>query len=488
MTTRDQLSLRGLTRPEALCAGRRGSVVMLTMIFLVLFTTLALAFTASTNLNLKQAHNYAHMQEAQMAAEGGLGYMVSLLGAQSLPAAAAEEDLLLAVANATAAAMDGSANMGGEQVSFDGATIRTPSIPCQAGQGSFRAEIVQDEGGDLWLTITGAWQGVSRQVVIRLEPQTQSSKAFDYGIASKGKIRIGGNGTVVGVNDRHEADILSATFSDDEAVAISGSSTLDGDIATANPDSHVSFTGSPTIAGTSDSGQFDQYVHIGIGEVEFPEVDTGVFEGLAGNTLAAGADLSSDMVLENVRIPAGTNPKFTAGVTIRGVLYVEQPNEVSFAGHVNIQGVIATADAGEGAYNANSISFNGSVSSQGVETLPDQPSFAAIRQMPGSMLLAPGFGVEFNGSFDCLNGAIACDKFTMTGNAGGVIRGPIICYGDTEFELWGSGAARIDRSVYKSVLPGFEYPVRLAARGDSYREPCEAAGAEAVVAQEPVGD
>lgn len=453
---------------------RRGSIMLLTLIFLTLFASLALAFFATSDLNLRQARNSTSVQSAQTAAESGLAYMIAILGEQSIPVSDANTDLLLAASNAASAAMDGMANLGGGYVTFDGTVIRVPMITSSNGS-QFRAEIREDASNPLLLklAVTAMWQGTTRRVNMDLEKVPGSTGVFNYGVASRGKIVIGGNGKILGVNNPSEADIMSATYSTSEAVSITGSSMLDGDIATANPDSYVTFKGSPTIAGSSNPATFADHVRIGDGTTDFPEVNTTIYEPFIQQTLAASADLNNNIVLNNARIPAGMNPKFNANVTIRGVLYIEKPNQVSFAGGVNIQGVIVTRDAGDNMYKTDTISFNGNVSSQGVETLPDSDgawNFTGLKALPGSMLLAPGFGVSFSGSFDALNGAIACDKFTMTGNAGGVIRGPIICYGDTEFTLWGSAQAKIDRSYYPQIPPGFDLPVRLAPKGNSYTE------------------
>jgi len=281
---------------------------------------------------------------------------------------------------------------------------------------------------------------------------------------------VGGDGTVLGVNDPSEADVFSATYNDPEAVCVTGSSTLAGDIFTANPDSYVTVKASATVAGTQDPIELAEHIHIGVGDPDFPEVDTTVFEPFATNVLDSGADTSADIVLENIRIPAGTNPNFTGNVIIRGVVYIEQPNDVRFAGNADITGVIVTADAGDNAYEANTITFSGSVTSKQLNVLPDLPQFSELRQMPGSMLLAPGFGVAFTGDFDVLNGAIAADKITFTGNAGGIVRGPIICYGDTEFELWGNSEVSIDRSTYGTTPPGFKMPIKFVPVADSYTE------------------
>jgi hypothetical protein len=300
-----------------------------------------------------------------------------------------------------------------------------------------------------------------------------SRGVFDYGIASKGSIVIGGNGKVLGVNNPHEADIMSATFDIPTAVSITGSAQLDGDIATANPKAVVYISGSPTIAGSSNPATFPNHIRLGAGTTDFPAIDTNIYTPFIQNKLPANTKLKSGMTLDNTEIPAGMNPTFN-NVTIRGVLYIDQPNQVTFAGGANIQGVIVTQNPNiVGSYATDTISFSGNVTSQGVETLPDTSGasvFTGVKALPGSMLLAPGFGVLFSGSFTAINGAIACDDFTMTGDAGGTIYGPIICYGDTQLKLWGSALAKIDRSKYTGVLPGFDMPVRLAPVGSSYIE------------------
>lgn len=53
---------RGGSAVRAARRGRRGSTVVLVMIFLALFATLAIGFSAGTNMNLRQADNYVYVQ------------------------------------------------------------------------------------------------------------------------------------------------------------------------------------------------------------------------------------------------------------------------------------------------------------------------------------------------------------------------------------------------------------------------------------------
>ncbi len=447
----------------------RGSTVIIVMIFLSLFATLAMAFNAATTNNLRHADSSRKTVSARLAAESGLQYVLMLLHDLRIPPDEARNGLLAAVHARLASRLDGSTVLGGGTVSFDGATITLPQIQA-GGRQAFNAQIGQAASGNLWVRVTGDFLGVGRGLVVEVEPESVISVIFDYGVASKGKILVGGDGTLIGWNRGSEANILSATYTDLEAVAISGNSVLSGDIFTSNPNSYVSITGTPTIAGTSDRSEFPDHIHVGVGDPGFPEIDTSIYTRFVTNTFPSSGKIDSDTILENVRIPAGANPTFNSNVVIRGVLHIEQPNQVKFNGNCLIQGVIVTDDAGPTGYTSNTLIFNGSAEAQGVESLPDEPQFHELRQMPGTMILAPGFGVDFSGNFTTLNGAIAAHQIEMTGNSGGVVRGPIICYGDTEFKLWGSSHVMIDKSYYTGTPPGFINPVRLVPDPDSYRE------------------
>jgi hypothetical protein len=76
----------------------------------------------------------------------------------------------------------------------------------------------------------------------------------------------------------------------------------------------------------------------------------------------------------NIVIPPNTNPSFSAGTTLKGVIYVKTPNRVSFSGNTSIQGVIVTDTTGQvGNLNTNTVTFQGGFDSKGVETL--DPSY-----------------------------------------------------------------------------------------------------------------
>lgn len=450
---------------------RRGSTIIATMIFLALFATLSVAFIAAADMNLRVAHNYGTTQDAQLAAESGMAYLLTQMRTFEISEADATSNLLLAVANRTAARMDDTANLGEAEITFDGTTLRIPTIPLQADGQTFSAEMVAVGVDQVALVVTGSARGQSRRVQMLLAGRPggggegeDASGLFGYGIATRGKVILNGNARVRSANAAHPewADVVAGTYSDPQAVSITGNCTLDGDISTSNPDSTVSIIGNPNIGGTSDPDEiFSEHVHIGVGPLELPEVDPTVFEPYATNTVNRQTNTNGNRTFENIRIAAGTNPTFSGNITIRGVVYVEQPNRVTFSGNLNMTGVIVTEDAGDGNHDSNYLDFAGNVSFQGVESLPNQPQFSALRQKPGSAILAPGFGLTFRGNFGVVNGAMAADAYTLVGNAGGTVYGPVFCYSDTPFSLVGNSNITIDHSrngaggEYGETLPGF---------------------------------
>jgi len=280
-----------------------------------------------------------------------------------------------------------------------------------------------------------------------------------------------GNAKVRGANDPSEANVLTCTYDDPEAVKLTGNCEIEGDVSISNPDAYATLTGNTRIGGESIwGGDIMDHIHIGIGDVAFPEVDPTVFEPFAVNIVDSGTSTSGNKTFTNIRILADTNKTFSGNITLNGVVFIEAPNTVHFSGNVTITGVVVTEDAGEGAYDTNTIKFTGNTTVRGVEELPDEPEFSALRQMPGSFLLAPGFGVQFTGNFGTVSGTLAADSFKWTGNAGGTVHGTIINYGDSEFKLTGNSNLSFDRSGDPETPAGFATPGRLVPVPSSYTE------------------
>jgi hypothetical protein len=179
---------------------------------------------------------------------------------------------------------------------------------------------------------------------------------------------------------------------------------------------------------------------------------------------------SSNITLENVRIPAGVNPTFSGNVTIRGIVFIEQPNVVTFTGNTTITGIIA--GDGDLADNSgtNQVNIIGSVVSNPVTDLPAESQFAQLRDETGTFMVTPGFSVSFGGNFDTLNGTIAANGVEFFGNAGGTIEGSVINYSNTPMTLTGNSDLIFNRSGITETPAGFTPELRLEYDPASYSE------------------
>ncbi|MCJ7544022.1 MAG: hypothetical protein MUP47_05555 [Phycisphaerae bacterium] len=440
---------------------------ILALILLAIMAALGAALAAGSCLGVVQSANQASIQCSLLQSESGLSYLMYTLRDVTLPAEVTGQDLLNALAAALQTRLNGTPNLAGAQVTVLGSTISIPSITTD--QGYFRATISLAADNVFNLTVAGSDGKTTRSVGMSINAEGGSSSIFEYGVASRSAVSLTGNASVYGANDPNEAKILSTTYTNLEAFRLTGNCHIDGDIYSANPDSYATITGN-VVVGEASGSAIQDHIHIGVGDVDFPEADPTIFEPFATNIVDANTPTGGNRTFTNIRIKANTNPNFSGNTTIRGVVFVEAPNEVRFTGNLNLTGVIVTEDAGDNVYTTNTIRFTGNTAFQGVENLPNTPEFAQVRLMPGTSLLAPGFGVTFTGNFGSVGGCMAADAFTWTGNASGTIHGSIINYGDSAFTLTGNSRITIDRSGSPQIPPGFAIPRRLSPVASSYRE------------------
>ncbi len=268
--------------------------------------------------------------------------------------------------------------------------------------------------------------------------------------------------------DSKWADIL-ADGSMSEVFNLSGNIAIAGDLYAGLPDGYATIGSNVTVAGLAwDDPNFSDHIHFGVEVPLVPRPDTSVFAALATNEVT---DVSgSGLTFTNIVIPPNTNPTFSSDTIVNGVLYIQSPNHVTFSGKVTVNGIIVTDDPGSGDTANNTITFAGQSAINGVDQLPDLPEFATLRSLPGSSLLAPGFDVNFSGQFDLSAGTMAAESLQFTGQAEATIRGSLISYGSTEFEMEGQANITIDRSDSPSVPPGFSVPTILKPIITSYEE------------------
>jgi hypothetical protein len=445
------------------------------MLFLVLFSTLAIGFYSASSMSAQIARNEQSMALAQAGADAGMQYLRYQFNQMTIPPN--PPDLLTAAANAlgpsTGQGLNGTSLMNGGSVTVTNGAIYIPSatgwtnVDPNAGT-KFRAMIVAS-GQFLVCTVDGAGPSGTIMKGIQLKYQTapKAGAILDYGVANEGTVTTAGSTVIQGLTDPTKGSVLSADMISATPVVIDGKS-VSGDVSVVNPSATISVSGA-SIGGTSDPTQIPKHEHIGVPAPSFPTIDTSVFTQYA--TTQYNASMST---MTNVYIPPNTNPKFTGGVTIYGVLWVQQPNTVTFRGNVTICGIIVgNPPSMTQTYDPvnNVISFAGNVSATTIDQLPGTvPNYAALQKLTGSFMLVPGFAVSMTGNFGTVGGSIVAGSVSMSGNAGGTVDGSVIGMTDNPLSLNGHSSITISSTGTTNYPSGMSFGNSYTPLPGTYQE------------------
>jgi hypothetical protein len=425
---------------------RSGVTAVLAMLYLTLMASLALGFYSASNTAVLVSTNEQRVERARLAAESGLDFARFHLGRVSIPAKISPAKHFSLMCDQLSARMNGSGNLNNGSIYVSDNMVRVPADPNQF----IKAD---DKGAEFQFTITdlgnssGAYQvrvtalgrnnltasaAGFRTVRLDFELQQNKSKVFQYGIATRGTVSTSGNSRLKGQPDPNKGSILALDSVNGTPVSIGGK-LVTGDISVTNPDANVSVSGA-SVGGTTNTNDIQtNHVHKGVDEPEFPTVDTSMFIPYAVNKYVPGKGTYS-----NIIIPPNTNPSFNAGTVLKGVVYIQQPNQVTFNGSASIQGVIVTdTDKQVGNLSTNTLKFTGSFNAQGVESL--DPSYGSLRDLSGSFILMPNFSVTFTGNFDAqAHGNIVVDQASMTGSSSVKLDGSLMILKDTPMTMGGN--------------------------------------------------
>jgi len=444
-----------------------GTAHVLALVFLVLLSVLTVALASGAMLNLLAGDNHRRAMEAQLAAESGLAFILDQIGYIRLDPETTQETMAQNLAEALGERLNGTDNLDGQQVTASDTQVTVP--PIQLPPGSFQCTLRPIADDRCTLIVQGSADGVVRTVAIDLRLVPRLSAVFDYGVASFGPIAISGSAKIIGVNDASEADVLAAAAGEATALTLSGNAVVDGDAALVG-DGSIAVSGTPSLGGTPDPQEMAGHIRLLGSAPQEPLIDTATLAALATNVVDCSTDTSSSgLTFNNIRIAADTNPTFSSDVVINGIVYVESPNVVTFSGQTTLNGMVVTEDGG-GSLEENKLIFSGKVEAYGVENLPDSPEFAAVKQQTGTFVLAPGFAVIFSGQFSAINGTIAADQLTFTGQAEGIVKGAVIGLGDAPTSLSGKVEIRVDRLKAYPDPAGFVKTLALEADAASYVE------------------
>lgn len=467
-----------VTRHTGGRATARGSALLIALIFLVLFASMAVAIAASSDINLSIARNRVAAHQAAALAETGLLLLQRNLGGLAVPATSDAEDLHTAVSDHLADSWYDSSMLDAPTIWANAEGVQFPTITLireDGRSGTISLSIVADGGATAEPTIvvesTGRFDNAVRTVYYQMGVIDSFSVLANYGIASKSRIFMQGSPTIQGASSTTEGSIFSATASRANAIELGGNASVTGHAAVSSSTANIVTSGSSQIGGDRIYGAL---------EPPWPTVDVSVFRDYATNVYTdspgggggskgkgkGGGD--DDQTLTNILIPAGTNPTFNGNTTLTGVIYIESPNVVTFNGNADVTGIIVAEQPETENFSLNKIRFNGNVEAQGVEYLPVE--FNDLRGLTGSLILAPGYKLDFSGNASDLGGWVVGSVFEFTGNVRAHLRGGVLGLADSDFNIHGNLTMTIDKSGMPQTPAGMRPTYRLVGIQGSYTE------------------
>jgi len=457
-----------LSRRKGASRRHRASVLVVSMIFILIFSALAVSMAAMTDANVQLASNHHNIKAALASAQSGqevIRYWLSdLLISSSTPISQYLSAIITTLQNNLSDT--GISNI---TVQNDG-SISTVMLDATEGC-CFDGQILIDANDPTILRcrVTGHSNTTSRTITVEYSISPYEFPIFNYGLATKGPLNFPGNPRVTAVNSAWEADMFVESSGNTTAVYVGGNTNFDGEVNIGNTLASVDFVGDVQIAGDSGQTAIDNHVHIGMDSPEFPTPDTDRFIPYAtGNVINSSTDLSADNILVNCKIAAGTNPVFPKSVTIQGILLIESPNKVTFSNNVALEGIIvADGDVVNSDPASRSIDIMGNFSSG---PYPSGSEFDGIRQEEGSSIVAPGFYTSFGGNFSTLEGVVAVSGVQFTGNMDAQIKGTIINYSNSSTLVEGNVTMNFDRVNSTKIPAGFDLYRELDYNPSTYSE------------------
>jgi len=451
---------------EIVCQKRAGVALILSIIFVLIFSALAISMATMSGTNVQIANNHRKVNNAFASAESGLEVMRYWLSHVRISSSTTPSDYLSAVVDTLQSELtaNGISNL---TVNNDG-SISAVTLDSATGQ-IFEGQIQTDANNPsaLYTYITGRCGQTTRTIRVQFNIQPYEFPIFNFGLATKGPLNFPGNPTITAANSAWEADMYVESAGSAIGVSVGGNTNFDGDVNIGNPDANVTFGGDLQIAGDYGQEAIDNHVFIGADTPEFPEPDVSHFLQYAtGDIIDSSTDLSKGITLVNATIEAGTNPVFGGSVTVQGILLIESPNKVTFSQNVTLQGVIvADGDIHNPEPGTNRIDFCGNFDTG---PYPNDPQFDAIRNEVGSSVIGPGFATAFGGNFSTLEGVMAVSGVHFYGNANALIKGTVINYSDGATVVEGNVTMNFDRAGSTKIPAGFDLYRELDYNPSSY--------------------
>ena len=443
-------------------AKAKGVAFLITIIFVALFASMAVALATTSDMNMLVSRNRLESNQAATLVETGLLLAQKQLGGANVSGASAEA-VHESIAAHLRSAWESSNAVDASAITADAGGVVIPPITLARADGrtgTISLVMTSDGGvGDtptIEIAATGRFAGAVRTAYYDLTVQAGGLFA-KFGLLSKSPIVMKDNARIQGAND-DEGSIFSSS-SDSAAIDMRDDASISGDAGVTAEESGISIQDNASVDG--------EQVH-GADEPEWPEIDNSGFEQYVEEIVTG--DVDGDQTLHNIRIPAGTNTTFDGNIDIYGVIYIESPNTVEFKGNTNIVGMIVTEEPAIENLDNNKLVFKGNLSASGAENLPDEDRYAGLRDQTGTFMLAPGFLATFKSNFNTIPGSMAAGQFLFQDDAQGTIRGGLVSLSDADLTLKDDACLTIDKQNADPSPTGLGSGYSLVCVTGSYKD------------------
>jgi hypothetical protein len=290
---------------------RRGATAVLAMLYLVLFSAMALGFYASSTMSVQISANDERVSRSFIATESGLDFLRFHLARVDMPPTSADPTNELW--SDLKSRLESTGNFSGLTIGRSGTVI---NIPAEAngwvklntrGDTLFRAVITDwPQQGKCVTTIYGKYGNtISRAVSMEFTRVPRDTSVFDNAIAAKGQVVVEG-GNLVAMDPRQNgiAKMMSAHPAGQPGAAITMTGGTIGGTLTVMDGSTAAITGGSVNGESNLANIIDPdkgNITTANDAPAFPFVDTSPYAAFATNVYENTHDTQ-----KNVRIPRGS--------------------------------------------------------------------------------------------------------------------------------------------------------------------------------------
>ncbi|MBC8218431.1 MAG: hypothetical protein H8E73_08200 [Planctomycetes bacterium] len=167
---------------------RRGFALIMSMIFVLVFSALAVSMVTISGTNVQIADNLCKANRARASAESGLQIVRFWLSNVSISGTTPDDLRFYEIASSLEIYVEANSSA---QVSYQDSVLTISPVTLDTQTGcAFSTEIIQIGPDTLQLDVTGAYDSFRRTIRVNYEFGRRANTVFDFGVASKGPLSL----------------------------------------------------------------------------------------------------------------------------------------------------------------------------------------------------------------------------------------------------------------------------------------------------------